>query len=135
MMSKKKFKGSRKSKHKPPSRIRYEHNNPVVSFRVKKEWYEEFKKFLDEQQLSIGDFFRIAFSKQKRNYAISRNHGYKKAKNEWAIWFFCDICGKKSYILPYSKVHQYIIDYLKGKWGHDECIEQKKQQEGKEEQY
>ena len=58
----------KKLRNKPPSRIRYEKNNPVVSFRAKKEWHSEFKAFLKDQEQSIGDFFRIAFDKQKDTY-------------------------------------------------------------------
>ena len=94
----------KKSRHKPPSRIRYEKNNPVVSFRTKKEWYNEFKAFLEEQGWNIGDFFRVAFKKQKTNYieahrlGYNKGHkegykeGYEKGKKDWRIWLFCKTC-------------------------------------------
>ena len=81
-----------KKRHKPPSRIRYEKTHPVVSFRVKDEWYDEFKAYLNENDLTIGDFFRISYGKQKANYQeahdqgfdegfkIGYNEGYKKGK-------------------------------------------------------
>ena len=69
-------------KEKMPSRIRYEKRNPVVSFRVKETWYIEFKKFLNHCSLSIGDFFRIAFKKQKANYKKARKKEYKDGYSE-----------------------------------------------------
>ena len=32
--------------------------------------------------------------------------------NDWAIWFFCNICGYSIYIKPNSKKHNDIIDYI-----------------------
>ncbi len=141
-------------RHKPPSRIKYEHNNPVVSFRVKKAWYEEFKKLLMENDMSIGDFFRIGFKKQKANYNLSRRNGfnagkkigyneghskgypkgypkgysegYDKGKTDWGIWYFCSICGEKIYVRPNSNSHKDIIEHMKEVgWGHKACREKK----------
>jgi hypothetical protein len=120
----------KKSKHKPPSRIRYEKNNPVVSFRIKKVWYDEFKAFLINQGLSIGDFFRIAFEKQKDSYERFKEkwyaEGYNKAVSDWQIWFFCKICGKRIDIEPNSDPHKDLIEYMKNKgWAHTECLGKK----------
>ena len=125
-----------KKRHKPPSRIRYEKTHPVVSFRVKDEWYDAFKAFLQEQNLSIGDFFRISYEKQKANYQkahnqgfnkgyrIGYNAGYEKGKEEWGIQFPCSICGELVYIPPNSDCHQAVIEFLKSRhWAHGKCIE------------
>lgn len=126
----------KKSKRKSPSRIRYEKNNPVVSFRIKEEWKDEFKVFLKDQGLSIGDFFRIAFEKQKANYkraetrgynrgyTVGDTDGYKRAVSDWRIWFFCKICDKAIYITPNSDMHKDIIEYMRTRdpsWVHTEC--------------
>ena len=128
----------KKKRHKPPSRIRYEKNNPVISFRIKKELYNEFKAFLKDQELSIGDFFRIALKKQKatykradtggynRGYNDGKNNGAKTAISIWRIWYYCKICGEMIYITPNSDPHKALINYMKEKgWGHAKCHNKK----------
>lgn len=131
----------KKSKKKPPSRIRYEKNNPVVSFRTKKAWYDEFKAFLKDQGLSIGYFFRIAFEKQKANYERVKekwyaegykqgdldgykngyNEGYNQALNEYMISVPCYRCLKPLYIRRNSKHHKEVIEEMRGRLTHDQC--------------
>ena len=128
-----------KRKHKSPSRIRYEKTHPVVSFRVKDEWKNEFKTFLQEQNLSIGDFFRISYGKQKANYQEAhdqgfdegfkigynegKTEGYKLGMNDWAIWCYCWKCLKPIFIKPNSDAHKKMIDAMSGHLGHMQCPE------------
>ncbi len=137
-----------KKRHKPPSRIRYEKNNPTLSLRINKAWIDELKKFLADNNMSIGDFFRIAFKKQKANYQnasykgykigilegiqTGRAEGYESAKKEWAIRSSCSICNKEIYIPPNSDVHKAIIGYMKDHhWVHVECNEKNKQKQNR----
>jgi hypothetical protein len=128
----------RKKKHKPKSRIEYEENNPVISVRMPKEWVDELDAFLNALGLSRGDFFRIAFEKQKADYEMvfneglnigerygsekGYNKGFNKGKEDYGILFPCSKCGGLEYVLPNSDIHKTIIDYLKlmGS-GHDKC--------------
>lgn len=96
--------------------------------------------------MSIGDFFRIAFKKQKANHENARYKGYKigilegtkrgydegyeKAKKEKFIWCYCSICNKEIYLLPNSNDHKAMMEYMKEKgWGHTECHEKNKQKQ------
>ena len=45
-------------KHKPPSRIRYEKNNPVLSVRMPKEWIDKLNELLEQKMVSLL-FFKI----------------------------------------------------------------------------
>jgi len=125
-MYKKKFVKHKKSKHKPPSRIRYERKNPVVSFRTKKEWKDEFMQFLKNSEQSIGDFFRIAFKKQKANYKRAKtrgyNNGYNQAKIDWQIKIPCNYCQEDICLYPNSAWHDFIKEYIKkSNWAHKRC--------------
>ncbi len=120
--------------HKPPSRIRYEKTHPVVSFRVKIDYYKRLKSLLKDTDRSIGDFFREALGVQETNYAKmerkaelkgfrrGKKEGYKKGKEDWNIWFYCNVCGEVIWIRPSDNAHEHIIKYMKEVgWGHAKC--------------
>lgn len=65
------------NKEKMPSRKRYEKKNPVVSFRTKEVWFDEFKSYLEQHSLTIGDFFRRSLKKQKMNYKKVKKRVYE----------------------------------------------------------
>jgi len=54
-----------KNKHKPPSRERYEKNNPVWSVRMPKEWIGKLEAELEANGQSRRDFLGVAL-KNKR---------------------------------------------------------------------
>ncbi|KYK21509.1 hypothetical protein AYK25_03430 [Thermoplasmatales archaeon SM1-50] len=130
-----------KKRHKPPSRIRYQENNPTVSVRMPRAWKEEFNKYLKETHLTAGDFFRIAFRKQKKNYKKVRSevhqnglnegfhNGYEKARKNYRIWYYCAFCKKEIDLLPNSNEHRDIIEYIKEKgWIHETCAKRRQSQ-------
>ena len=121
----------KKPKHKPPSRVRYEENNPVFSTRMPKEWHDELNNMLKDTGQSRKDFMGIALKKQNADYMELKDktyeegldRGYELAKDDYRIWFYCISCGGESYIIPNSNVHKAIIEYLKKQgWGHSECL-------------
>jgi len=58
-------------------------------------------------------------------YTEAGNANYQKAKNDWALWHYCNICGEATYIPPNSDAHKVIIEYMKAYgWGHPQCHEQ-----------
>jgi hypothetical protein len=97
---------------KLPSRIKYEQENPVVSFRLTK----SLKETLDEV-------------KGKRSYAetvkaILAREGYlaEEMKRHYMITVPCAGCGKHMAILPHSKGHRVILECLMERhFGHVYC--------------
>ena len=79
-------------KHQPPSKKRYDQRHPVVSFRVSKETYDQFKDLLEKEKKSIGQFFREALEVEERNYKEARRRGYKAAKEKYAVYAWCSSC-------------------------------------------
>lgn len=126
-------------KHKPPSRIRYEDNNPVFSVRMPKEWHDRLNKLLEDACQSRKDFLGIALGKHQPNYEQLKNHwyeeGYKegsqsgkneglaKGKEAWGLWYHCYICKELMYIKPGDENHDSILEYSKrNRWCHyPEC--------------
>lgn len=121
------------ARHKPPSRTRYEASHPVVSFRVKKELYQQLKNLLAESGTSIGDFFRKALAVQRadtnRAYQRGYNKGYVEARNLYRVTYLCDICGETIEITsPNEKraAAQYMEEH---RWGHAACHEERRRQD------
>ena len=67
--------------HKPPSRIKYEKNNPVFSVRMPKKWHEQMKVLLEDTNQSRKDFLAVALGKQTTNYERFKNKWYTEGYN------------------------------------------------------
>ena len=118
-------------RHKPPSRIRYEKSHPVVSFRIKKEYYDKMKKLLDQKGKSIADFFKEALGIQEESYQQPYDKGYEDAKKKYAVRFRCSICNEWMEIYT-DKEKELARETMEShKWGHGKC--HKKQREQREE--
>ena len=110
---------------KYPSQIRYEENNPTISFRMKKHEKEKIRKMAEKSKMSISKLVRIALLEREEDFIKSYDQFYKKgydeAFNDWAIWCYCYNCLKPIYINPDSEDHEKIIDQMKGRLKHDQC--------------
>ena len=93
-------------KHIPPSRKRYEQENPTISVRLGR----EFKEMLDEVrgETSYSLFIKELLQQQKGKIKRAYNAGYKKAEDEWKVWFHCTECGIEFYI-PADDDDEYFI--------------------------
>ena len=131
----------KKNKHKPPSRERYEKNNPVWSVRMPKKWIDELDSELKANGQSRRDFLGVALKKQTLNaeeirvtwhkkgyspgYEIGNEDGdkkgYARGKNDWAIWVYCYYCMKQVFIKANSEDHKITIEQMKGYLKHDQC--------------
>ena len=65
----------RGKKHYPPSRLRYERGNPVVSIRVTREVYGRLKELKERSGKSVGDVLREAIGVQARSTGIAHRRG------------------------------------------------------------
>ena len=128
-------------RHKPPSRIRYEKSHPVVSFRIKKEYYDKMKKLLDQKGQSIADFFKEALGIQEESYQQPYDKGYEDAKKEYAVRYRCSICNEWIEIDTDKEKEKARKAMESDRWYHTEChnkqIEQReeaKRKKAKEQQ-
>ncbi|MEM3455277.1 MAG: hypothetical protein QXT72_01805 [Candidatus Micrarchaeia archaeon] len=65
-----------------------------------------------------------------KGYDYGLKEGYTKGKEEWAIWYYCDVCGEKMYMKPNDNDHEAMIGYMKEHgWGHVKCHEKRKRGE------
>jgi hypothetical protein len=116
-----------RKKHKTPSRVRYELSHPTVSARITKEEYQKLKQYLDDRVISFADFIRESLEIQKSDieaiWEAGREQGYSQAKKDFSVWYFCRNCGKAIVMMPNSKSHKALIDYMLAKgWRHANCL-------------
>jgi flagellar biosynthesis/type III secretory pathway protein FliH len=112
---------------KLPSRIKYEKNNPTVSFRVTKELKDVLKDIKERTNMSYAEIVKEVLSKAKKQWEEAFKQGYDEGhedvRNEYGIWYNCCVCGEKMFITPNSKAHEEIMTYLKAfRWGHRSCL-------------
>jgi flagellar biosynthesis/type III secretory pathway protein FliH len=126
-----------KKKHKPPSRIKYEQNNPTISFRIQRSLYDKLKSVLKEKNMSNADFIKAALQEKQKNidsnqyknytesYELGKKdglmQGYSKAQDDFAFWCSCYKCKRPFYVKPGTKEYQMVIDQMKEKYCHLEC--------------
>ena len=119
-----------KGRHKPPSRIRYEQNNPTISFRVSREVHDKLKDHLAKRGVSFADFVKESLGVQQiqmpdvgKIKQAAWNEGYRKAKATYEICLSCSECQQPISIKPNSRLHEEIIDQFEGLWFHTTCRE------------
>ena len=126
-----------KAKGIPPSRKRYEEDNPVVSCRVPKELYNrlraikkaEGKSMADVLKAGLGLFeVKVRAEKEVRQEAYDEGHinGYELAESEYKVTYPCSICGKSIEVTTEEEkkaIRGYMAEYG---WGHADCINQRR---------
>lgn len=98
---------------RPPSRIRYEKKNPVVSARISLKEKQDLKEILRLHGISQSQYFRGCIRQDKLDDGKAHECGYQEGINKTMIWYTCGGgCGKNIQILPGSDVHKAIINFL-----------------------
>jgi len=123
-----------KAIHKPPARLRYEQSHPTVSCRLSRDEYDLLKQRLEDLGgISFADFvkdslglllLKIPDTKELKKKALNEGYtqGYNKARADYEIWYFCNVCGGRMTVTPNGGEHKEITGCLKGKgWGHASC--------------
>lgn len=119
-----------KAIHKPPARIRYEQSHPTVSCRLSRDEYALLKQRLEDLGgISFADFVKDSLGllqlKMPATEEIrerARDEGYNQAKEEYQIWYYCAVCGKRIDVGPNSDSHKAMIGHMKQNgWGHKSC--------------
>jgi len=93
---------SPKQRHPPPSRIRYETNNPVISIRVPRELYEALGNFKRAQNMSMADVLKIGLERARpdtekawsKGAEEGYETGYAVAKGEFEVNYWCSRCRR-----------------------------------------
>lgn len=70
------------SKHRPPSRIKYEKNNPVFSVRIPQAWDDTIEKIRQETGLSKKMVFGLMLEKLIGKYEAAKKQGYDEGFNK-----------------------------------------------------
>ena len=112
---------------KYPSQIRYEENNPTITFRVTKAEKELIERIAKLSKRSVSTLVRIKLlDLGKEITSINnqlKNDADKQAKEKYALLYPCSICGLMLTIRPNSKCHNDIKQYLKENgWRHADCV-------------
>jgi hypothetical protein len=102
---------------KYPSRIKYEENNPTVSFRVPLEDYEQLKKIAEVQGLSFREIIMIGVGKIETNREEERRRIEKAMSVLKTVQIGrCSLCGEPlHWDLTRADVRQTLADAIKRK--------------------
>jgi hypothetical protein len=118
-----------KATHKPPARIRYEQSHPTVSFRLDRDIHTLLKQRLEDLGVSAADFIKESLGlihtdiEEIKESAFSE--GYDQAIEDYEIWYYCNVCGKRMSMSPSGDDHKAMIGYMKEHgWGHASCHKQ-----------
>ena len=65
-------------RRKPPSRIRYEMEHPVVSARLSMEDYLKLQELKERRDVSLAQLIREAIGSAKRDYEQAYKAGYEE---------------------------------------------------------
>ena len=126
---------------KYPSQIRYETENPTITFRVKIKEKEKIKNMAYSSGKSFSELVRSALLDLEKDFTRTNNShyesgkeegieigkkkgyddGYKDGMNAWAIGVPCWKCHKTVYIKPNSTDHIQTVAEMKGRLSHDTC--------------
>jgi hypothetical protein len=119
-----------KGNHKPPSRVRYEKGHPTMSCRLDKDTRALLKQRLEDLGgLSFADFVKDSLGLLQLKMPdvgeikeTAWGEGYDQAMNDYQIWYYCAVCGKRIDVDPNSDSHKAIIGYMKERgWAHASC--------------
>jgi len=124
----------------PPAVIRYRKAHPTVSCTLT----SELKVLLDQKKgnLSYGAFIKKLLmgyinpygdgrkTGYTEGYKAGSEAGYENGKEEYRIWYNCNVCGNPLTIKPNSEAHEAVLKLMKDAgWGHAKCHEKKEHNE------
>ena len=118
------------NKSKPPSRKKYEEENPTVSARLAKETRDRLRGVLTKQGMSLADALRVLAGELEvkvRPTDEARGQGFEDAMKLYMVTFPCSLCGEMISITnPKTKeaVSRYMTEHG---WAHAECHKRRRQ--------
>jgi len=90
---------------------------------VSKEAQTKYKsRFMKEMNNARTTIKRKANRDISNQYQEAYDAGYLQGKEDNAIYYYCNVCGKMIYVTPGDAQHQAIVDCMHEKgWGHGDC--------------
>jgi hypothetical protein len=71
------------------------------------------------------DFLEATVASYEEGLEENWENNNKRAKGEWAIWYYCSKCRERIYISPNSDSHKAMIKYMEEQGGgHSQCHHQ-----------
>ena len=126
-----------KAKGIPPSRKKYEEDNPVVSFRASRKDYGTFIAIREKLGMSHGDVYKTGLGviqvKIRAEEEVRReayDEGWEKgitgAVEAYMVTYPCSICGKSTEVTTEGEkkaIRGYMVEHG---WGHADCINRRR---------
>jgi len=84
----------RTRRHVPLSRLRYEQENPTVSFRPPRSQKADLSDVLHVSEQSFADFVKEALGVKERSVGAAYDTGYRDAKEDYLVTYACTVCGQ-----------------------------------------
>ena len=113
-------------KRVPPSRLRYEEANPVISMRVSKVLYLQLKNLKAMTGKSVADVLREAmgaqFDKGTEAWRLGYSRGYKKGQEKYRVNFRCHTCGGTVALFGQKAMLAAAELMREAGWGHPQCV-------------
>lgn len=79
---------------KPPSRKRYERENPTVSFRISRDKADKLDELVDGLETTKKDWFESIIGDEDGRFSAVFEQGFTKGQKEAAVSIPCWICGE-----------------------------------------
>lgn len=123
----------KKQRTNPPSRKKYEENNPVISFRVSKELHDRLQIAKEKERMSYTDVLKaglglivVKMKAEERKRQEIWDKGWEKgiaeAEEAYAITFPCSVCGEVIYVDTDDKKEAIRSFISEQGWGHSACV-------------
>lgn len=98
---------------KPPSRERYEEENPVVSFRISLPMKEKLDELVQDLESTKKDWFESVIQDSLDAYETGYSDGYDQGREDYRLEVPCAICGEPVFASEGAQERIYdILDQL-----------------------
>lgn len=112
----------KRSRRKPPSRIKYEEKHPVVSIRLPRETYDDLMKFKGQSGYGLADIIQATLNKQAIEVEMAYWRGIEVAEKKLKVTYRCSVCGKLI-VVDSEEEKKAIGAYMsENGWGHVDCL-------------
>ena len=127
-----------KVKHRAPSRIRYEHDNPTVSCRVSREIYDRLSEAKEVEGRSFADILKLGLGKaeprvrklgeaRKQGWDEGYEKGFADARLRYRVIYHCRECGQVMEVTT-TEEKQAIDECMRERgWAHKACLQRRRQ--------
>ena len=129
---------ARVSKHKAPSRIKYEQRHPTVSCRVSREIYDRLSDAKEVEGRSFADILKRGLGKaevrvkklgeaRKQGWYEGYEKGFGNARLRYRVIYHCRVCGQVMEVTT-TEEKQAIDECMRERgWVHKACLQRRRQ--------